>query len=550
MAVSNHMRRMLGASVSLGALCVLAAPVGAQTAAAVSAQTATASDNAGQATPVATDAGGKEIVVTGVRKALETARLRKRNADTVIDSISATDIGAFPDKSVAEALQRVPGISVSRFAINTDTAHFTTEPSGVLVRGLPQVRSEFNGRDSFSASGGRALSWGDVPVELLGGVDVYKNQTADLIEGGIAGSVNLRTRLPFDSNQQLILIGARANYGDIGKKVTPDLNAFYSNRWQTGIGEFGIMGDLAYSDVKTGSEGLQSYRAGIFTGGMIPGSADAQSVFGKGTVVIPSSLSYLDDRFNRKRTGITAAAQWRSDDQKWLATAQYIRSNYKNSMDEHGIGVGLFGFPGTPAATFRFAPGDGNAYPNPAPGTPDFTFDQNGFMDHGTFDTVNGVWWGGDAGTALNSDGQPMLHSCTNANMGWGIYNSSDSNQQPGYCPAGFNHNGDSFSTNSRIQQSSSMTQDMSLNIKWDPSSVLHFNFDGQYIDSTATFYDAEMSFQSYANPELSGLGSKPRIIALNPGSNVFLSPGGYANPDNYTVSSLADQNQDNRGHE
>ena len=550
MAVSNHMRRMLGASVSLGALCVLAAPVGAQTTAAVSAQTTAASDNAGQATPVATDAGGKEIVVTGVRKALETARLRKRNADTVIDSISATDIGAFPDKSVAEALQRVPGISVSRFAINTDTAHFTTEPSGVLVRGLPQVRSEFNGRDSFSASGGRALSWGDVPVELLGGVDVYKNQTADLIEGGIAGSVNLRTRLPFDSNQQLILIGARANYGDIGKKVTPDLNAFYSNRWETGIGDFGIMGDLAYSDVKTGSEGLQSYRAGIFTGGMIPGSANAQSVFGKGTVVIPSSLSYLDDRFNRKRTGITAAAQWRSNDQKWLATAQYIRSDYKNSMDEHGIGVGLFGFPGTPAATFRFAPGDGNAYPNPAPGTPNFTFDQNGFMDHGTFDTVGGVWWGGDAGTALNSDGQPMLHSCTNANMGWGIYNSSDSNQQPGYCPAGFNHNGDSFNTTSRIQQSTSMTQDMSLNVKWDPSSVLHFNFDGQYIDSTAKFYDASMSFQSYTNPELSGLGSKPRIVALNPGSNVFLSPGGYANPDNYTVGALADQNQDNRGHE
>ena len=512
------------------------------------AQTQGATQGASQEATATPDA--KDVVITGVRGALQSARARKKNADTVIDSISATDIGAFPDKSVAEALQRVPGITVSRFAINTDTAHFTTEPSGVLVRGLPQVRSEFNGRDSFSASGGRALSWGDVPVELLGGVDVYKNQTADLIEGGIAGSVNLRTRLPFDSNQQLILIGARANYGDIGKKVTPDANVFYSNRWQTGIGEFGFMGDVAYSQVKTGSQGLQSYRAGIFTGGMIPGSANAESVFGKGTVVIPSSLSYLDDRFDRKRSGITAAAQWRSNDHKWLATAQYIRSDYKNSMNEHGIGVGLFGFPGSPAATFRFTPTDDNAHPAPAPGTPDFTFDQSGFMDHGTFDTVNGVWWGGDAGTALNSDGQPMLHSCTNHNMGWGTYSSSPLNSQPGYCPAGLNHNGDTFSTNSRIQQSHSMTQDMSLNLKWDPSSVLHFSFDGQYIDSTAKYYDAGVSFGSYTNPELSGLGTKPRIVALNPGSNVFLSPGGYANPDNYTVSSLADQNQDNRGHE
>src|SRR5437763_13515061 len=118
-------------------------------------------------------------------------------------------------------------------------------------------------------------------------------------------------RLPFDSSKQVFQVGVKENYVDIAKKFTPDANAYYSNRWQTGIGEFGLMGDIAYSRVKTGSEGLQSYRAGIFTGGMIPGSANATSVFGKGTVVIPSSLSYLDDRFDRERSGIAAAGQWR-----------------------------------------------------------------------------------------------------------------------------------------------------------------------------------------------------------------------------------------------
>jgi len=513
-----------------------------------------------QATPTTTTKSGQEVVVTGVRHALQSARQRKKNADTVIDSISATDIGAFPDKSVAEALQRVPGITVSRFAINTDTAHFTTEPSGVLVRGLPQVRSEFNGRDSFTASGGRSLSWDDVPVELLGGVDVYKNQTADLIEGGIAGTVDLRTRLPFDASGQVLNLGVKANYGDIGKKITPDANAYYSNRWQTGIGEIGLMGDIAYSKVRTGSEGLQSYRAGIFTGGMIPGSENATSVFGKGTVVIPSSLSYLDDRFTRKRTGVAAAAQWRSNDHKWLATAQYIRSVYDNTMAEHGIGVGLFGFPSNPAASFRFTPGtacypsdaascaSGSGIPYPAAGTPDFTFGSNGFMDHGTFDST-GLWWGGDAGAALNSDGEPMLHSCSHATYSWGAYNSGPS-LGPDYCPGGTNVHGASFSTNSRIQQNHDMTQEAALNLKWDPSSVLHFNFDGQYVDSRATFYDAGDSFGSYTNPELSGLGTKPRIVGLNPPTNIFLSPGGLANPNNYTISSLADQNQDNKGHE
>ncbi len=166
--------------------------------------------------------------------ALRTSQQIKRNADTVVDSITATDIGAFPDKSVAEALQRVPGITVNRFAATSDTAHFSAEPSGVIIRGLPQVRSEFNGRDTFSANSSRGLSWTDITPELLAGVDVYKNQTADMIEGGIAGSVNLRTRVPFDAPGQLIQFGGEGQLRRPDKKWTPDINGFYSNRWQTG----------------------------------------------------------------------------------------------------------------------------------------------------------------------------------------------------------------------------------------------------------------------------------------------------------------------------
>ena len=150
-----------------------------------------------------------DIVVTGIRANLESAQNRKRNADTVVDSITAEDIGSFPDKSVAEALQRVPGITVIRFAGTDDTSHFSAEPSGVVIRGLNQVRSEFNGRDTFSANSSRGLSWQDISPELLGGIDTYKNQTADLIEGGIAGTVNLRTRVPFDQDGRLISISIK-----------------------------------------------------------------------------------------------------------------------------------------------------------------------------------------------------------------------------------------------------------------------------------------------------------------------------------------------------
>src|SRR5690606_12665813 len=94
----------------------------------------------------------EEVVVKGIRGNLMNAQDLKYEADTVIGSITAEDLGSFPDKSIAEALQRVAGITVNRFAASNDTAHFSAEPSGVIVRGLNQVRTEFNGRDSFSAN--------------------------------------------------------------------------------------------------------------------------------------------------------------------------------------------------------------------------------------------------------------------------------------------------------------------------------------------------------------------------------------------------------------
>jgi TonB-dependent receptor len=269
------------------------------------------------------------IIVTGQRRALRTSQQIKKNADTVVDSITATDIGAFPDKSVAEALQRVPGITVNRFAATSDTAHFSAEPSGVIIRGLPQVRSEFNGRDTFSANSSRGLSWTDITPELLAGVDVYKNQTADMIEGGIAGSVDLRTRVPFDAKGQLIQVGARANYGDLDKKWTPDVNGFYSNRWQTEGGEFGIMANVAYSHVKTRSQGIQYGRTAIVENG----APDWPEL-----TFFPASINFLNNEYDRKRYGIAAAGQWKSNSGKVLATAQYLRSLYKNNWRERSFG--------------------------------------------------------------------------------------------------------------------------------------------------------------------------------------------------------------------
>ncbi len=201
-----------------------------------------------------------EILVTGIRKALQTSQEIKKEADTVVDSITASDIGAFPDKSVAEALQRMTGVTVTRFAASGDTTHFSAEPSGVVIRGLPQVRSEFNGRDSFNANSSRGLSFGDVSPELMAGVDTYKNATADMIEGGIAGTVNLRTHVPFDSEGFVAAFSAELGYGTLAEEAKPAGSMLLSNRWDTGIGEFGVMLNAAYSEVVTESQGVQLLR--------------------------------------------------------------------------------------------------------------------------------------------------------------------------------------------------------------------------------------------------------------------------------------------------
>lgn len=484
------------------------------------------------------------IIVTGQRQALRTSQQIKKNADTVVDSITATDIGSFPDKSVAEALQRIPGITVDRIAAHGDVSHFSAEPSGVIIRGLPQVRSEFNGRDTFNANSSRGLSWSDVTPELLAGVDAYKNQTADMIEGGIAGTIDLRTRLPFDANGQLIQIGGHANYNSLAKKWTPDGNAFYSNRWQTGIGEIGIMGDVAYSDLKTRNDMIQFYRVGIFEGGSFPGSADntaTSSNFAPGTVIAPSSLANRISDYDRRRFGIAAAGQWRSNDHRWLATVQYLRSYYSNENKEHGITANFFGMYGQ-QARFRFTPGNPSTAAQ-APGTPDFTFSPDGMVESGTFAQTNG-WWGnpfvptGGAGSVggygLNDQGQPMFDVCYT----W-------------YCPSGgaANTYGTGLTSVSRYWKDREMTQDASFNLKWDATDNLRFNFDGQYVDAWTKNYDITFDMNSFANVGYDFTGTYPRMTFLPP-TNINQSAGALANPDNWYVADLNDHMEDSKGHE
>ena len=475
-----------------------------------------AQDAAKSTAAAGSDDTGQTVVVVGVRRSLKNAQAIKKDADTVVDSITATDIGAFPDKSVAEALQRVAGITVTRFAASDDTLHFSAEPSGVLVRGLQQVRNEFNGRDSFSANSGRGLGWGDVSPELMGGVDSYKNLTADMIEGGIAGTIDLRTRLPFDSKGQVIAVSADLSYNENGNKTTPDLSAIYTNRWDTAIGEFGLMLNAAASNVQTRSEGVQEGRDGVF----------AASVFGtSGNVYIPTTIAYHDNDYNRNRTGIAAAGQWQNHDHTMVATLQYNQTAYDNSWKEHIVTADLYSTWGDPVTTVFTSPYVLAA----ATGTKAFTFGSDGEFLTGTpsSDYYNQT---GTVGTSSRTE----IAGC---------------NSWSGGTEANCGRLGSGLTTSSRYADTKEQTQDLSFNFKWDVTDRLKTNFDVQYVTSTVHNYDITADLETYQNISVDMTGKYPKISFSSP-ENVSLTSGGLTDANNYRYNDIMDHTEDDKGHE
>lgn len=308
---------------------------------------------AAQAAPAQSVDTVEEIVVTGQRAAIQSAQKLKQNAEQMVDSITSTDIGALPDRSVTEALQRISGVTIGRTSDPRDADRISVEGSGVQVRGLSWVRGELNGRDSFSAKAGRTLSFEDVPPELMAGVDVYKNPSADIIEGGVGGTVNLRTRMPFDSKKRLLAYSLDSSWGDLARKWEPSGSILYSNRWDTNIGELGFLVDLSTSKLSSRTDTMSVDPYNVRTD-LVPGR----------TVYVPGGYGYRSLDFERERKGIDAVLQWRPNEE-WEATLHFLRSSASQASTERANG---------------FNPGSGNG---PAAGT-SFTYSDTGHFLKGT----------------------------------------------------------------------------------------------------------------------------------------------------------------------
>ena len=212
-----------------------------------------------------------EIVVTGIRASQARAIEVKRNADSVVEAISAQDIGKLPDVTISDSLQRIPGVQIRREA---------GEGGAVNIRGLPQVTTLLNGEQFLGANSVTSVqpNFTDIPSQLFSGATVFKSPTASLQQAGLSGTVDLLTRRPFDLKRGLTLsAAAEGQYGDKTKDWNPSANGLIAYHGE----RIGFLASAAYSDLTLANSfrGLQDYGVALNNEG---GSATNPGAFAVG----------------------------------------------------------------------------------------------------------------------------------------------------------------------------------------------------------------------------------------------------------------------------
>lgn len=205
------------------------------------------------AAPAAGQEASNVVIVSGTRQSVISAIERKKGASTITDSIVAEDIGQFPDKNVGEALSRITGVQ-----IQSDFG----EGNQVSIRGVaPELnRIEVNGMSvlstSESPSGGRAPELRELPSELIKSIDVYKGVTADLTEGGLGGTVSIKTNKPLDFKKFTFASTVSAERNSMRGGTQPRANVLIADRFLDG--KLGVMANIVYDKVLTRADRVRN----------------------------------------------------------------------------------------------------------------------------------------------------------------------------------------------------------------------------------------------------------------------------------------------------
>lgn len=291
----------------------------------------------------------EEVVVTGIRRSLQDSMDIKRFSSSIVDAISAEDVGKFPDKNVAESLARIPGIAISR--------EFG-EGQAVTIRGLGAGRNLtlVNGQSVGTAQwfvlsdATRNFNYEMLASEMIAGVEVYKSAQADIDEGGLGGTVNLKTRKPLDMKSGQGSVSIEGQYGSISEETDPSISAMYS--WKNEDETFGASVVVSHQQRTVRREATELFTPNYFsqfdrdwlasenpeTPFNAPTGADAQGAVAWG---VGSALFSQE----RERTGIDLNLQWQPND-NFGASLHYFKTELKaDNVNSNFIAIpfrGLF----------------------------------------------------------------------------------------------------------------------------------------------------------------------------------------------------------------
>lgn len=322
-----RMKTLVLCTTSLGVLAISAAPAIAQQ----QTQSPAPASQSGAATTEEPD-GGQDIVVTGIRASLQSAQNIRRNSVQIIDSVVAQDIGKLPDLNTAETAARIPGVQVYRQG---------GEAQNVLVRGLPFFTTTYNGREIFTAET-RVVALQDFPSANIAALEVFKTSTADIVEPGLAGLINVRSRRPFDFTGAQFAGSAWELWTRQGHKALPNVNLLATDRWETGIGEIGVLVNASFDQMTYLDAEISN--TDFIADPTVPPTGQR--------VRLPDIQRMYYRSGHRERPSVNASFQWRPSPSLEFY-GEFLWQGFRNKIDDHFLEEPLYGGQGYYNLSFR-----------------------------------------------------------------------------------------------------------------------------------------------------------------------------------------------------
>lgn len=337
---ASHARPVLKplTSACLLALATLAAPVHAQVETPAPADTVTATPEEGKV---------EQVVVSGTRASLQQSLALKRNSAVVQDSISATELGRFPDNNVADSLSHITGVAISRTAGG--------EGQRVSIRGLgpDYTITTFNGRLLGTDGAGRDFAYDVLPADVINGADVVKSTQAQLIEGAIGGLVNLRSASPFDQKGQRGLLRVEGDRNQMSHLNGKKLSGTYSNTFNDKVGVLlGVV--YAKRDVRTDTAGndggwsrnaipsdpSQFWESGNTWGGAIDPNGNGVLDPSEEGLIAPGQFRFGSIMEKKERMALSGKVEWRP-----RSDVKVIVDGFATRLDSPQVGYQLSYYP-------------------------------------------------------------------------------------------------------------------------------------------------------------------------------------------------------------